>query len=87
MAFPAYTVDRGQLFLRVQRSVLGREGNIDHTRLYKMLMALIRPVGMPRLLNLLCPDLSIFRRKRQHLMSGRLDRSGLMDIDMPGIRR
>ena len=87
LVFMTYDSDILQFLPAVQRTVLCRPGQINHSRKDLMFIAFI----LIKIFQI-CPDLSgvqlaLMFRQRQHLVSGIFDRSGLMGIDVACLRR
>ena len=82
IVFMAYLGDFFQFLLCIKGSVLGRMGNIDHSRKYHMLMVRIPIKGFHIVRDALCADLSIFFRKCQHFVACVFNRACFMTAYM-----
>ena len=76
----------GQLFLGVQSTHLGWEGYIYHSWLDRVLAHAVGKVALVIVTDLLTGDDALMAWNRQNLVTGRLDRTGLMAGDMSVIR-
>ena len=73
-----------QLRAAVQEPALGGVGDVDHPGLHRVLMAVVRPMGLHVLVHGGGADLALLIRQGQDLVARGLDGAGLVDVDMAG---
>ena len=75
-----------QILLGIQRSPLGREGNVNQLRLTEIVRFSCLIISCGCLADLFCCNGSVCRWERNQLVSGVLNRTSFMSIHMAGIR-
>ena len=78
--------DVGQLFLIIKGADLGGVGDVHHTGLHLVLVAGVGAVLLHGLANLAGGDFAVLAGQSQALVTGGLDGTGLMHVDVAGIR-
>ena len=79
--------DRLKLIHRIESSVLGRMGDVDHAGVHRMIAVRVLVVGAQGALDGVCGELAVLMRQGEHLVAAALDCARLVYRDMPRIRR
>ena len=81
----ASAVDVGELLFRIYGAYLGGKRDVYHTRLHHMFRTILGEVIGHSLLYLNSRNLARIGRKSQHLVSGVLNGTRFVHIDVPGV--
>ena len=85
VVFVADAADVFEFLLAVNCSHFGREGDVDHARLYGVLRSVLCKMFFHAVCYLLCGNLAIGVWQGEHLMACSLDGACFVHIDVPGV--